>query len=178
MPSPSASMSLRAARDTDCSSLAALSIQVWLSTYIREGINAHFADYALAEFTTDHFHRILSSPTEHILVSQNHTGIDGYIRIRTTVCPPSDGTSDTEIATLYVQPRHQGRGVGHHLLTAALLHCQKSGWAYPWLIVNSENTTATHFYKRNGFMTRGQTWFEIQGQKYPNEILQYDAQQV
>ncbi len=46
---------LRAASHADASSLTALALEVWLSTYIRHGINAHFADYALAHFTPDQF---------------------------------------------------------------------------------------------------------------------------
>jgi ribosomal protein S18 acetylase RimI-like enzyme len=167
--------SLRAALDTDCSSLAALSIEVWLNSYIREGISGFFADYALSEFTADRFVRMLDDPSELLIVSQNRTGIDGYVRLRTGHDSPAGNFSDTEIATLYVQPRHQGKRIGLQLLNAALSQCQTKGWAPPWLAVNSENAGAIAFYQRNGFTTVGQTHFRIQGTGYLNDVLQFGS---
>lgn len=166
---------LRPALATDCSSLAALSIEVWLNSYIREGISGVLADYALAEFTADRFARILDDPSELLLVSQNRTGIDGYIRLRTGQTPPAGSASDTEIATLYVQPRHQGKGIGLQLLRAALEQGQARNLARPWLAVNSENTGAIAFYLRHGFTPVGQTYFQIQDTAYLNDILQYGS---
>ena len=166
---------LRSADSTDCSSLAALAIEVWISTYIREGINADFADYALAEFTADRFAGILRDPTELLLVSENRCGIDGFVRVRSGQASPVGGPSDTEIATLYVQPRHQGKGIGHSLLRAALDQCQHRGWPHPWLAVNSENLGAIAFYRRNGFTLAGQTHFQIRDSKYLNEVLQFSG---
>ena len=46
-------MQVRAARAEDASSLAALSIEVWLGTYLKQGISAHFADYVLETLTAE-----------------------------------------------------------------------------------------------------------------------------
>ena len=172
MPIPATS-SLRSALNSDCSSLAALSIEVWLNSYIREGVSGFFADYALAEFTAGRFSRILDDPADQLFVSQNRIGIDGYVRIRKGRNSPAGTPSDTEIATLYVQPRHQGKGIGQRLLLAALDQCQTRGWAPPWLAVNSENAGAIAFYQRNGFSPVGQTHFQIQDTGYLNDVLQY-----
>ncbi len=99
--------SIRLATMEDASSLAAISLEVWLSTYIQDGVNAFFADYVLDHFTADHFCEILSSKHETIWVSQNIVGIDGFIRLSSQSTPPSDSCSNLEIASLYVQPRHQ-----------------------------------------------------------------------
>lgn len=96
---------IRLATPEDASSLAALSLEVWLNTYIREGVNAFFADYALEEFTAARFAQIMSDKNETIWVSQNSVGIDGYIRISLGSIAPVGGCSDMEISTLYVQPR-------------------------------------------------------------------------
>ncbi|OUS33825.1 GNAT family N-acetyltransferase [Rhodobacterales bacterium 56_14_T64] len=172
---PPAPVSPRPARTSDCSSLATLSIEVWIGSYIREGINGFFADYALTEFTADRFANLLTDPTELLLVSENRNGIDGYIRLRTGHNPPTGATSDTEIATLYVQPRHQGKGIGEHLLRAGLEQCQQLNWGHPWLAVNSENTGAIAFYMRQGFVSIGQTHFQIQHERYLNEVLQLSS---
>src|SRR4051794_1170643 len=41
---------MRRAREQDASGLAAVSIEVWLNTYLRDGVSQLFADYVLSEF--------------------------------------------------------------------------------------------------------------------------------
>ncbi len=166
-------MKLRPALRSDASSLAALSIEVWLGTYIRRGVNAFFADHALGEFTTRKFEALLEDPAETFIVSENEEGIDGFIRISSGKLAPADIPSETEITTLYVQPRHHGKGIGKALLTAGL------NWAFEvrapsvWLATNAENTNAINFYLSQGFENPGQTYFRIQDQAYLNEVFLY-----
>jgi diamine N-acetyltransferase len=162
---------IRLATPEDASSLAALSLEVWLNTYIREGINAFFANYALKKFTAARFAKIMSDQNETIWVSQNAVGIDGFIRMSLGSIAPVDACSDMEISTLYVQPRHQGNGAGRRLLQTGLKFCADAGRPNVWLAVNAENEQATHFYIRNGFEKAGETNFQIGDQAYPNHIL-------
>jgi ribosomal protein S18 acetylase RimI-like enzyme len=170
---PDTSPLIRPAVREDAPSLAALSIEVWLGTCLRSGISGHFADYVLAQYTPAHFTRALQAPDEQLLVSQNRDGIDGYIRLIHSRPSPAGGTRQTEIATLYVQPRHHRRGLGKALLQAALQHGESSGWDAPWLTTNSENTAAIRFYHTQGFVTVGQTAFEIGDERYPTAVLHY-----
>ena len=39
---------IRRAEERDASSLAAVSIEVWVNTYLRDGVSPVFADYVLA----------------------------------------------------------------------------------------------------------------------------------
>ena len=167
-------MSIRRSRMTDASSLAALSIEVWLGTYIRCGINAFFADYALEEFTSQKMAAILKNGSEHLFISDNVEGIDGFVRITQGSDCKIEGCSDTEITTLYVQMRHQGKQIGKRLLATAIEHCKANGVRQPWLAVNSENVKAIEFYISNGFQNVGRTHFKIQDQSYLNEILAID----
>lgn len=165
---------IRQAKIEDASSLAAVGIEVWLNTYIRNGVNAFFADYALTHFTTDRFEAILSSKDDVILVSENGVGIDGFVHMALGSPAPVDGCSDLEIAKLYVQPRHQGSGAGGRLLTAALQWCAYTGRPDVWLAVNAENERATEFYLRKGFAKAGETRFQIDDQSYPKHVLRYE----
>ncbi len=162
---------IRPATPDDVSSLAAISLEVWLNTYVRDGVNAFFADYALAEFTAARFRDILARDTESIWVSENKVGIDGFLRMSSNSPAPTDPSSDLEIATLYVQPRHHGRGVGKRLLETGLQFCRDTGRTSTWLAVNAENERATAFYLANGFETVGQTHFRIGDQAYLNHVL-------
>ena len=166
-------ITLRAARVADASSLAALSVEVWLGTYLRRGINGFFADYVFAELTPARMAQHLACARETFFVSQNEEGIDGFIRLTQGSLPPSGQGSALEIATLYVQPRHHGRGIGKALLQAGLKQARAMEAAHPWLTTNVENRAAITFYQRQGFVITGRTSFEIGDQAYPNEVLTY-----
>lgn len=157
----------------DASSLAAVGIEVWLNTYIRNGVNAFFADYALSHFTTTSFEAILSKTDNFILVSENGIGIDGFVHMTLGSPAPVKGCSDLEIVKLYVQPRHQGSGAGGRLLAAALQWCASTDRPDVWLAVNADNPRATDFYLRKGFAKAGDTVFQIGDQSYPNHVLRY-----
>lgn len=163
---------LRAAQQADCAALAALSIEVWTGTYLREGVNGTFATFVLETFTPARFAELLRDPGESLILSQNRVGPDGYIRITENRPSPAGGPS-VEISTLYVQPRHHGRGLGQALLRAGLDHCKAKDLGPPWLATNSENTPAIGFYHAQGFVTAGETHFEIDGTLYPNTVLHY-----
>jgi len=164
-------MNFRAAKKTDASTLAAISIEVWVGTYLRKGVNAFFADYALSEFTASRFEAILGNRDEHIIVSENEVGLDGFIRMTSGKTAPVPGCSTTEITTLYVQPRHHGKGIGKGLLQEGLRKCAADGVPSLWLAVNSENTSAIDFYLAPGFQNVGQTHFRIGEEAYLNEVL-------
>lgn len=164
-------MKLRIAQPSDASCLAAISIEVWLGAYIRRGVTAFFADYALSAFTAQRFETLMNAPGEHFLVSENVEGIDGYIRISSQKAMPAPGHSTTEIATLYIQPRHRRKGIGAALLDAALRHARRTGAESVWLAANSENLSAIDFYLSQGFEKAGVTHFRIQDRTFPNDVL-------
>ena len=155
----------------DASSLAAISLEVWLNTYMHNGINAFFAEYVLSHFTVSHFREILRSEHETIWVSQNIVGIDGFIRVSSQSVPPLDGCSNLDISSLYVQPRHQTHGIGKRLLQTALDFCATTGLSNVWLAVNAENEKAINFYMRNNFVKVGETDFLIGKKAYLNYIF-------
>ena len=174
MPKTRATPLLRPAVAGDCAALAALSLEVWTGTYLLEGVNETFASFVLDAFTPGRFAALLTDPGETLIVSQNRIGIDGYIRITDNRTSPVGGRT-TEISTLYVQPRHHGRGLGEALLRAGLDHCDTKGLGAPWLTTNSENTPAIGFYHRQGFASVGETMFEIDSVGYPNTVLHYEG---
>ena len=164
-------MKIRPAQKTDAASLAALSIEVWIGTYLKRGVNAFFAEFALSEFTTARFEAILDDGQDLLMVSENEDGIDGYIRLAESRAAPMDGLSDLEIVTLYVQPRHHGKGIGSALLDIAIDYMREKRRPSIWLTTNSENTPAIDFYIAKGFRQVGVTDFRIGDQAYPNHIL-------
>jgi ribosomal protein S18 acetylase RimI-like enzyme len=165
---------IRKAEERDASSLAAVSIEVWLNTYLREGVSSFFADYVLSEFTAQKFRDSVGDPSQAIWVSENRIGIDGFVTVCSTATPPLANCSSLEIATLYVQPRHHSSGRGAALLQRALDHCRSIGGERVWLKVNAENSRAIDFYIRHGFNNIGSTHFVIADRAYENFVMQAD----
>nr|WP_281973476.1 GNAT family N-acetyltransferase [Ruegeria faecimaris] len=163
-------MALRTAEKSDASSIAAISIEVWIGTYLKHGVSGIFADFALSEFTTSKVLEQFQNPDEFILVSDNNQGIDGFIRVSPARIAPVSGWWGMEISTFYVQPRHHGKGIGRRLLAAALEHCRDQGADVVWLMTNAENTSAIKFYLAKGFEFIGETHFQIDDQKYLNNV--------
>ncbi|MBM7069289.1 GNAT family N-acetyltransferase [Actibacterium sp. 188UL27-1] len=163
-------MTLRAPTISDASSIAAISIEVWIGTYIKRGVNASFADYALEEFTPSKIGKLIRDPNQFFRVSENDEGIDGFIRVSSASVAPVAGCSDMEISTFYVQPRHHGKGIGKRLLSAALDHCRAKEAGSVWLTTNAENAPAIAFYLAQGFEHVGETHFHIADQGYLNNV--------
>jgi ribosomal protein S18 acetylase RimI-like enzyme len=165
---------IRKAEERDASSLAAVGIEVWVNTYLRDGVSAVFADYVLAEFTAQKFRSAIGDPDLAIWVSENRTGIDGFVTVCSTAAPPQTNCSPLEITTLYVQPRHQAGGRGGALLRNALDHCRRMGGESVWLKVEAKNRRAIDFYLRRGFTKIGSTDFVIADQAYENYVMRAD----
>ena len=161
---------LRRAVPEDAASIAAISIEVWIGTYLKRGVTAFFADYALETFTTANSLKMIEDKKNFVLVSQNAEGIDGFICVASDRPAPVPGCADTEIATFYVQPRHHGKGIGRRLLQAALAHCTATKAPSVWLNTNAENDPAIAFYLAQGFEKVGETAFQIEDQKYLNNV--------
>lgn len=162
---------IRPASARDASSIALISLEVWTSTYLREGVNAFFADYALSEFTSDKIAARLAAPDHRSWVCENANGIDGFVEICSNAQPPLPQCSDFELTRLYVQPRHKGKGKGAALLQYAIDHARTLGFASLWLAVNAENSAAIRFYQKLAFETVGNTHFRIGDQAYENYVM-------
>jgi diamine N-acetyltransferase len=169
---------IRKAEERDASSLAAVSIEVWVNTYLRDGVSPVFADYVLAEFTAQKFRDAIGDPDLAIWVSENRTGIDGFVKVCSTAAPPMGGCSPLEITTLYVQPRHQSGGRGAALLRHALDHCRRMGGENAWLTVEAGNRRAIDFYLRHGFSRIGSTDFVIADLAYENHVMSADLRKL
>lgn len=165
---------IRRAKPDDASSMAAIGMEVWLNTYLRDGVNAFFADYALHHFTKTNFQAILKDDSSTVWVSEHGVGIDGYLVLSSGRPAPAPGCSDLEIETLYVRPRHQGLGTGARLLDVATKFGAEAGYENIWLTVNAENDRALAFYLAKRFVRVGETHFQIGEARYPNIVLRLD----
>ena len=166
-------MMIRAASRQDCLNLAALSIQVWLDTYAREGVRAVIADYVMSNFTRQQFEQLLQHPGYRTLVCVDDDHLLGYVvvNLESTFERSAHGF---EIDTLYVQPQQQGRGVGRQLLAEVVRLYGERFWLSTWI----HNEAAIGFYNRLGFAEIGRLDFHLGDERHENLVLGYPGGEV
>lgn len=167
-------MIIRPATSEDAASLAAISIEVWLGTYLKHGVAARFADFVLAEFTPERLRAHMRNDSQYIVLAEAEEGPVGYIRADLNSLHPQQSASCFEIATFYVQPGHHGGGVGKALLAAAVAKARSCKVPSLWLTTNAQNDPAIGFYLSQGFKQVGHKDFVIGAESYLNVLLQLD----
>jgi ribosomal protein S18 acetylase RimI-like enzyme len=159
---------IRKAQAKDCLNLAALSIQVWLNAYAREGINVAVSNYVMRTFSEAHFQRLLARADYQMYVLTEQNNLLGLIALdfKAQFKSPDNGF---EITTLYIQDRQQGKGLGSQLLQ----HVNGLYKPVYWLTTWSQNIEAIGFYQHLGFNDIGVSYFELDGEQHENRVLGY-----
>lgn len=162
---------IREARLSDAQNMAALSIQVWLHTYAKEGIRDVFSRFVLTEFTADRFMQEIENGQKQLFIAEVAEHLVGYVRLGFEgKCPIRDITQP-EIETLYVQEHFSGRGIGSSLLDQATESCRSRNHLQLWLMVNQQNLPAYRFYERKLFQKIGTIDFELENERHANDVL-------
>lgn len=159
---------IRKALPKDCKNLAALSIQVWLNTYARDGINTIVTDYVLDTLTEQHFVKKLADSNYQLYVFVEGDNLLGFIAIDLNSFWKG-AENGFEIDTLYIQNRQQGKGIGRALLRHV---SEQHGNCY-WLTTWSKNVEGLSFYNHIGFKDIDVSYFELDGEKHENRVLMY-----
>ncbi|MBP4051590.1 GNAT family N-acetyltransferase [Chromobacterium violaceum] len=163
---------IRSARREDAACLAALSIQVWLSTYAIDGIRQALADYVLTEFTPEKMAALIADPARQLLVMEKDGHLLGYAQLKLDeACAGCDDPS-SELERLYLVERHTGQGLGRRLMAAARRWAAaQPGQPRLWLSVWHGNARAIAFYRRLGMAVHGETHFELEGARHLNYVM-------
>ncbi|WP_308918340.1 GNAT family N-acetyltransferase [Jannaschia sp. LMIT008] len=151
--------------------MAALSIEVWTGTYLRRGVAPMFARHVLDCYAPAAVAARLASDGDATVVAEAEEGPIGYVTVSSRNPGPIPACGAAEVTTLYLQPRHHGRGIGAVLLGRGLDILARDGADRAWLTTNAENAPAIGFYGRMGFRNVGRTDYLIDGVGYPNVIL-------
>ncbi len=150
---------MRPARITDAADIAAFHLRVWRASYL------DFVPAAIVE-KLDFQNRLsywttklgVVNPRQHTLLALEATTLTGFVCFG----PPTDlafGTptgSRAEIKHLFIDPDHQGQGLGRRLLLAAFEHLARDGFETTGLAVTKDNKPAIAFYHALGGTITGQ----------------------
>ncbi|GAA4290359.1 GNAT family N-acetyltransferase [Mycobacterium paraffinicum] len=144
---------VRAAVPADAYEVACLHVRSWRSAY-RGLIARDDLDSLNPEALVDRysFGRVgLRMPST--LVAVDGSAIRGFAT--TGLCRDSDPPNVGELMALYVDPAHQGAGVGSSLMAAARARLRQVGVPGAVLWALEGNTDARRFYERDGWRPDG-----------------------
>nr|WP_196223236.1 GNAT family N-acetyltransferase [Roseibium sp. RKSG952] len=151
--------------------LAALSTEVWLDTYARDGVSRAFANHVLSEYAPEVFQAALHAPDTRLLVLERQAHLLGYVRLHLTPDPPAPDCGTAEIKTLYLRRHHHRLGLGTLLFRAAMAELHGLGHCRGYLTVYEHNDPAVAFYRALGMDQTGRCVFRFEDQSAPNLIF-------
>ncbi|WP_320041549.1 GNAT family N-acetyltransferase [uncultured Desulfobacter sp.] len=158
---------IREARESDCINIAALSLEVWLTTYSIDGIRTENSKHALSLFTETYFKGLLKDSKYKLLVSTNGVYLRGFalINLESQFEKADNGF---EIQKLYVHGPFQSQGIGQTLLSEIIERYGNKFWLYTWI-----RNKSLGFYKKYGFVDIGQYNFKLGNHIIENCVLAY-----
>ena len=158
---------IREAQETDCINLVALSLEVWIQTYSKDGIRTENSQYALSTFTETYFMKFLTNPNYRLLVFTEDIYLRGYalINLESRFEHEKNGF---EIEKLYVQNAFQRQGIGQSLLSEIIARYGKRFWLYSWV-----RNASTEFYRKFGFRHIGHYQFTFENTTIDNHVFAY-----
>jgi len=159
------SINIRDATHHDATTLAVLSIQVWLTTYAKEGVKTEYADFVINTFNTSSILNDINNPEKIILVAEQAGVLQGYLLANKKSYYQGQPEFGYEVERLYVDAQFKGRGIGKALLQRCQNELGPKFWLYTWV----END-ANGFYKNLGLTNIGQLTFDFHGVKIQNWV--------
>jgi ribosomal protein S18 acetylase RimI-like enzyme len=155
----------------DALGLVALARRVFAATY-GLAIPAPTLQAFLHEYMTPEAFGAQIAAATPLLVALIGGDLIGYTRIGQDPPPACVGDSSAvELAQLYVEPTHQGRGVGAQLLAAAMAAIHAPIWLCAW----EQNQRALRFYARHGFTVVGRTKVYVREVVFEDLVLVCDG---
>lgn len=155
---------------SDSLQLSVLFKQVYIHTYDTEGVTAESSNYIRKQFSVEKIENTIIKYPGNIIVASNGDNLVGAAEIEFDNVCPADNIRAPELCKLYVLERFYGKGMGYGLLKEAEMAVISKGKNMIWLTVYFLNSRAISFYEKNGYKHTGDTYFEIDVNKYKNKI--------
>jgi ribosomal protein S18 acetylase RimI-like enzyme len=142
--------------------MAELGARLFAETYGPTHPEPELSRYLARAFAVDDVREAIADDDVTMLVVEDpESGAIGYAYMRASPEPPAgvEGNRALEIARFYVDPAHQGRGIGAALMEECFADAKSRGADVIWLQVWKEAPWAVGFYSRMGFSIVGSAPF-------------------
>jgi GNAT superfamily N-acetyltransferase len=146
-------MQLRPAEPQDAMAVARVHVRSWQVAY-RTLLPDDYLDQLRPEDRAQKYDFANPDPQKpHTIVAAENSLIRGFA----TTMPSRDPAlpNHAELAALYVDPQHWGRGIGAALIAAARARLVQHGFRSAYLWVLDGNTRAARFYTIDGWASNG-----------------------
>jgi diamine N-acetyltransferase len=165
-------VSLRIATQEDATRLSALSIEVWLDTYVTDGLRPSLTDEVARLFSLPAQSATLGKADTMILVAEHDGLIIGYAQLKydarhALVSSPAS----VELEHLYVQKTFIRQGIGKTLLLRAEAIALSHGADTLWLTAWVGNARALEFYTCRGYNDFGATLYRFDDEEHENRVF-------
>jgi GNAT superfamily N-acetyltransferase len=157
--SPTADVSVRAARVDDAGDVASVQAATWRSSYagvLPDDVLSAVTPQSLAP-QWDGAIRTSPSPRHRVLVACEGRRVVGFASVAPGADPDADPTDDADLLELAVDPGHRGAGHGSRLLAAAVDVLRDAGFATARHWVNADDDEAREFLVSAGWAPDGAT---------------------
>ncbi len=173
-------MLLRPAQPGDEMAVARVHVRSWQVAY-RTLMPQEYLDQLRPEDRAAHYDFATGDPQKpHTIVAVESESVLGFATTMPTRSEDLSGYG--ELAALYVDPEHWGRGVGLALVQAARAHLVEAGFLKAMLWVLVGNTGADRFYQKDKWIPDGIRQAEfvwgisLDGLRYTRDLLAAPAQ--
>jgi GNAT superfamily N-acetyltransferase len=171
-PTSAPTPTFRLATAADAACIGVLGSQVFLDTYAPHGVRPVLAAEVLEHFSTAAIAQLLARADTFFVLAECEAHLVGFAHVSTGADHALVGDRNAaELRRLSVQARFTGRGLGRALLAQAEGFAASHGATALWLHTWIGNTRAIAFYPRCGYVERGVTTYDFQGDLYENRLF-------
>lgn len=121
-------------------------LDTWLATYRAFIPEDDIRSYFAATYSVEQLRALCASPACKGYVAVDEDEVAGFERLQFDA-----EANRLYVASIYVLPSHQGKGIGRHLLMLAEDMARTLELDRVWLGVMVQNTASVDWYKRIGF---------------------------
>lgn len=167
-----ASFHIRRGVASDAEALAEFAARVFAETFAAdnrpEDMRAHLtSSYGVTQQTKELTDRDVAT-----LLAHQERSLVAYAQVRRG-SPPAcvSHQQPIELHRFYVDQSAQGSGVAHELMATAFGAAREFGGQHLWLSVWERNPRALAFYKKEGFVDIGSTYFYVGPDRQTDRVL-------
>ena len=142
---------IKEATTADAVLIAELSRQTFYDAFAADNTKANMDKFMNETFTSEKLIKEVGSPGNTFLLAWDGDEAVGYVRLRETPNPLSEGGAALEIARIYAVQKSIGKGVGRALMQRSIETAREKGVHVIWLGVWEKNAKAIAFYTKCGF---------------------------
>ena len=151
---------IRPCTEHDVNTLREISIQTFSETCEHDNEEEHLQAYLKKAYNSEKLRKELSNPNSFFYFIEHQEKVAGYLKVNVKDAQTEAmGKNALEIERIYIRKEFQKLGLGKELLSHAVGVAHEHQVSTIWLGVWEENKNALAFYKKSGFVKRGQHSF-------------------